>query len=162
MACTFRAIGTTASGRDKLRVPLVERCVFQDQQDIAVDPELQVAYRQQNTPRFRCAVVYLFEARRECLLLLVCGQLRQQQCMAHANLIGIESIDRCGYKVGQLQPRSNEDRCLYGALSILRYRPGCPPPALLRMSRMVCITPPSPLLHQASSLRLWTIPVRQE
>jgi len=39
----FRAVGTTTSGVNKLRVALVEWRIFQDQQDIAVDPELQVA-----------------------------------------------------------------------------------------------------------------------
>jgi len=76
MACPLGAIDTTASGWDKLRVPLVERRIFQDQQDIAVNPELQVADRQQNTCGFRSAAIYLFEASRECGFLLIGGQLR--------------------------------------------------------------------------------------
>jgi hypothetical protein len=92
MACPLGAIGTTASGRDKLRVPLVERRIFQDQQDIAVNPELQVADGQQDTGGFRSSVVDLFEASRERGFLLVGGQLRQQQRMAYADLIGIEAV----------------------------------------------------------------------
>ena len=38
------------------------------------------------------------------LLLLVGGQLRQKQCMANADFVGIEGIDRCGYKVNQFHP----------------------------------------------------------
>ena len=57
---------------------------------------------------FVLAVVYLFEASGERLFLLVGGQLRQQQRMAYADLIGIERFDGSGHKVGQLQPRSDE------------------------------------------------------
>jgi len=32
MSCPFRAVGTTASGGNKLRVPLVEWRIFQNQQ----------------------------------------------------------------------------------------------------------------------------------
>ena len=117
VACPLGAVGATASGGNKLRVPLVERRILQDEQDIGVNPELQVADGQQDTRWLRCSVVvYLFEAGFERVFLLVGGQLRQQQRMAYADLIGIERIDRCGYKVGQFQPRRHED----GSLAHLR------------------------------------------
>jgi hypothetical protein len=82
-----------------MRAAFVEWSIFQDQQDIAVDPELQVSERQEDTSGFRSAVVDLFEASRECGFLLVSGELRQQQRMADVDLIGIERLDRCGDKV---------------------------------------------------------------
>src|SRR6201996_3222866 len=109
MSCPLWAIGTTASGGNKLRVALVERRVFQNQQDIVVNPELQVTDGQQNTSGFRSAVVDLFETGLERGFLLVGGQLRQQQSMAYTDFIGIERLYRCGYKVAQFQPRSHED-----------------------------------------------------
>ena len=45
VSCPFRAVGTTASSGNKLRVAFVERRIFQDQQNIAVNPELQVSDR---------------------------------------------------------------------------------------------------------------------
>ena len=112
MACPLGAIGTTASRGNKLRVPLVERRIFQDKQDVAVNPELQVADGQQDTGGFRSSVVYLFEASGERGFLLVGGQLRQQQRMAYTDFIGIERFDRCRYKVGQFQPAKPRMRAI--------------------------------------------------
>ena len=80
VSCPLGAVGATASGGDKLRVALVERSIFEDEQDVLLNPELQVADGQQNALGLavaRCAPV-LFEASRERLFLLVGWQLRQQ------------------------------------------------------------------------------------
>ena len=77
VAGALGAVGATARRGDKLRVALVEGRIFQDEQNIRLNPELQVSHRQENP---RCAlapVVDFLEASRECLLLLVGGQLRQ-------------------------------------------------------------------------------------
>ena len=71
MACPLRAVGTTASSGNKLCVPLVERRILEDQQDVAINPELQVADGQQDTRWLGSIVVDLFEASRERLFLLV-------------------------------------------------------------------------------------------
>jgi len=65
------AVGATSRRGNKLRIPLVERSILEDEQDVRVNPELQVADGQQDTGRFLTAVVYLLEAGRESLFLLV-------------------------------------------------------------------------------------------
>jgi hypothetical protein len=112
----LRTVGATARCRDKLRIALVERRIFQNEQDVGVDPELQVADRQQNTRWFLTAAVNLFEASRERLFLQIGGGLCQEQSMAYADLIGIERLDCFGNKVGQLESRSDE----HGRLAHLR------------------------------------------
>ena len=49
MACVFGAVSATASGRNKLRIPLVEGCVFEDKKDVRRNPGLQIADGQENT-----------------------------------------------------------------------------------------------------------------
>ena len=106
------AVGATARRGNKLRIALVKGRVFQDKQHVRFNPELQVADGQENPRRFCPVVVYLFEASRKRLLLLVGGQLRQQERMAHADFVGVEGIDRCGHKVNQFQARSDERRAI--------------------------------------------------
>jgi hypothetical protein len=67
------AFGATAHCGDKLRVAFIKGCVFQDEQYICLNPELKIAYGQENPRRIRAAVVDFLEASRESLLLLVSG-----------------------------------------------------------------------------------------
>lgn len=99
MACALRAIGATASSRHKLRVPLIEGRILEDEEDIGRNPELEIADGQENSRWFVSVGVDLFEASFECLLLLVGWQLRQQQRMPYPDTIGVERLDRCGCKV---------------------------------------------------------------
>ena len=48
VAGALGAVGATARRGDKLRVALVEGRIFQDEQYICLNPELQVAHRQEN------------------------------------------------------------------------------------------------------------------
>jgi hypothetical protein len=87
VACTLGAIGATPRRRNKLRVPPVEGRILQNEQDVRINLELQIADRQQDMRRFRASVVYLFEASGERLFLLVGRQFCQQQGMAHLGAI---------------------------------------------------------------------------
>ena len=79
MTCAFGAVGATASGRNKLRVPLVEGCVLQQKKDVGGNPRLQIADGQENASGLVFAgSVHLLEASLERRLLLCCGQFRQQ------------------------------------------------------------------------------------
>ena len=49
MSRPLGAIDTTAGGGNKLRVPFVEGRILEDEQDVRLNPELQVANGQQNT-----------------------------------------------------------------------------------------------------------------
>jgi hypothetical protein len=77
VAGALGAVGATARRGNKLRVALVEGRVFQDEQYIRLNPELQIAHGQKNPRRFWLPVVDFLEASRKRLLLLVGGQLRQ-------------------------------------------------------------------------------------
>jgi hypothetical protein len=71
VTCPFRAIGTTASGRHKLRVWLVERRVFEDEQNVGGNPELTIADGQENPCWLTAVGVDLFKASLERLFLLL-------------------------------------------------------------------------------------------
>ena len=78
VAGALGAVGATARRGNKLRVALVEWRIFQDEQYIRLNPELQIAHGQKNARRCCSpAVVCFLEASRKRLLLLVGGQLRQ-------------------------------------------------------------------------------------
>jgi hypothetical protein len=77
VAGALGAVGATARRGNKLRVALIEGCVFQDEQYIRLNPELQVPHRQKNPRRILAAIVDFLEASRKGLLLLVSGQLCQ-------------------------------------------------------------------------------------
>jgi hypothetical protein len=77
VAGSFGAVGATTRRGDKLRVALVKGRIFQDEQYIRLNPELQVAHRQKYPRRILAAVVGFLEASRKSLFLLVSGQLRQ-------------------------------------------------------------------------------------
>jgi hypothetical protein len=88
------AVGTTASGGDKFRVPLVERRKFQDEKDVGLNPVLQAADREQNSFRLLpCPVLIRFNARAERLFLLLCGQLRDQAPRLQAVLVQEPDIE---------------------------------------------------------------------
>jgi hypothetical protein len=110
VACPLGTIGATASGGNKLRVPLIERRVFQHQQDIGINPEMKTADGEKNASWLAAVAVNLFEARRERGVLLLGGQLRQQERVAYADFIGIEGFDGSGNKIGQLQSSSDKGR----------------------------------------------------
>jgi hypothetical protein len=77
----LRAIDAATRNGDKMRVSLVEWSVFEEEQNVLLDPELQTPHRQENAfclPVARCAPVFT-EASRERLFLMVGWQLRQQE-----------------------------------------------------------------------------------
>jgi len=59
-----------------MRVPLVEGGIFQDEHDVALNPELEIANGQQNALGLTAAAPVLAEASGQCLLLPVDGQFR--------------------------------------------------------------------------------------
>ena len=77
MAGALGAVGATPRRWNKLRVALVEGRIFQDEQYIRLNPELQVAHGQKNSRWILAGVVGLLEASRKGLFLLVGGQFRQ-------------------------------------------------------------------------------------
>jgi hypothetical protein len=94
-----------------MSIAFVEGRVFEEEQDVLLDPELQVPHGKQHALGLavaRSAPVFT-EASRERLFLLVGWQLRQQERMTYANFVAIEGFDRSGYKVYQLQTRGNKD-----------------------------------------------------
>jgi hypothetical protein len=66
-----RELAHISDPRDwKMRVPFVERCLFQEQQNVMLDPLLQVPNREQDAFRFHSgSVPLLAEAIGECLFL---------------------------------------------------------------------------------------------
>ncbi len=105
MPCPFGTIRATARRWHKLRVPRIEGRELQDEQDVRLNPELEIADGKQDAFCLlpSCTPV-LFEASGKRLFLLVGLELRQQERMADANLLTVEGIDRDGYKLGQLKP----------------------------------------------------------
>lgn len=108
----------TASGRgNQLRVPLVERSLFQKQQHVRLNPEAQVADGQQDSRGLVAIVgVDLFEASRKSLYLHLRWQLRQQDRVTYADVVLIERGGNLIAQVGELQPRGDVD----GRLADLR------------------------------------------
>src|SRR5580658_2714451 len=108
MSCPLGAVHTTPRCRDKLRVPLVERSQFQDEEDVALNPELETADREKDAFCLLSAVApILFEAGSECLFLLVGLELCQQERVTNTDLLAVEGFDHNGSKLGQLQPASH-------------------------------------------------------
>jgi hypothetical protein len=102
MACAFGTIDTASSGWHKLAVLLVEGCVFENEKDVGINPELKIADGQEDALLFSAATLpVLPKASGERCLLLVGLELRQQEGMSDTNLLGVESIDHgCG-EVGE-------------------------------------------------------------
>jgi hypothetical protein len=87
------ALDATSGGGDKLRVAFVEQCLFQEQEDIMLYPLLQVSHREQYALGLRPgSVPLLAEAIGECLFLLCWLQFGEQQRVAYADFLGIESL----------------------------------------------------------------------
>jgi hypothetical protein len=108
MPCPLGAVHATPRFRDKLRIALVERSQFQDEEDVALNPELEIADREKDALCLLPAVApILFEASGERLFLLVGLELRQQERVTDADLLAVEGFDHNGNKLGQLQPVSH-------------------------------------------------------
>src|ERR1700679_1234387 len=72
MPCPLRAVGATARRWHKLRVPLVERGEFEDEQDVRLNPELEIADGEQDAFRLLPSrAPIFFEASGKRLFLLV-------------------------------------------------------------------------------------------
>jgi hypothetical protein len=114
MPCPLGAIDTASSEGHKMCVPFVEGTVFEEEQDVLLNPELQVPYWKQDTLGLAVArpTPVFAEASRERLFLLVGRQLRQQERMTDANFVSVEGFDRNRDEVNQLQPGGNEGRRL--------------------------------------------------
>ena len=94
MPCPFGAIHAASRCWHKLRVPLVEGSMFEDEEDVALNPELEIADGEKDAFRLLpCRPPILFEASGERLFLLVGLELRQQERMADADLLGVERFD---------------------------------------------------------------------
>jgi hypothetical protein len=78
VSCAFGAVHTTPSDGDEMRVLLVERSILEDEQDVLLNPRLQVADGEKNALGLavaRCTPI-LAEASLESFFLLVERQLR--------------------------------------------------------------------------------------
>jgi hypothetical protein len=103
--CALWAFDATPGNRYKLRVTLVERCIFQEHQHVRLNPETQIADRKENPGgSFRSVCVNLFEASCQPTRLHLRWQLRQQNRMADADVILIERSSGLIAQVGQFQP----------------------------------------------------------
>ena len=97
------AVHTAPRCRDKLRVPLIERSQFQDEEDVSLNPELEIADGEKDALGLLPAVApILFEASGECLFLLVGLEFRQQERVTDTDLLAVEGFDHDGSKLGQL------------------------------------------------------------
>jgi hypothetical protein len=107
-ASILSAWGNRHSSGDghKMRVAFVEGSIFEEEQDVLLNPELQAPDGKQNPLRLavaRCAPVFT-ETSGECLFLLVCWQFGQQESMTDTDFIAIESFDRWWNEVDQFEP----------------------------------------------------------
>ena len=121
----------TASGcRDKLRIFPIERRIFQDEQDVMLNPHLKLADWQQDALRFLiCAHPFFPEARVEGLFLLCGLESRQQQGMAYADLVFGKGFNHSRRKLGQFQSSERNRQAIY--------------PSLRRSARCCTSVPPS-------------------
>jgi hypothetical protein len=94
VSCPFRAIHATPRCGDKLRVSFIEGRKFEDEEDVALDPELETADRKQDTLcLLPTRAPIFFEASGESLFLLTGLELRQQERMTDADLLAGEGFD---------------------------------------------------------------------
>jgi hypothetical protein len=108
MPCPLRAIDTTPRCRDKLRIALVEGSQFQDEENVALNPELEIADREKDALGLLPAIApIVFETSGESLFLLVGLEFRQQERVTDTDLLAVEGFDHNGSKLGQLQPASH-------------------------------------------------------
>jgi hypothetical protein len=101
----LRAIDTASGDRHEMRVPSVERSIFEQEQHILLDPKLQAPDGKQDA--FGLAVTrpapVFAEASRERFILLVGWQLRQQEGMANTDFVAVEGFDNNRNEVHQLE-----------------------------------------------------------
>ena len=110
MPGAFGAVHAASGSGNQLRVPLVEGRIFQDEQDVLLNPELEIADREQDA---LCLLLprtpILSETSGESLFLLIRLEFCQQERMADADLLAVEGFDHHGRKLGQFQ--SSRDVC---------------------------------------------------
>jgi len=103
MACPLGAIHATPCLWHKLRVPLIERSEFENEQDIRLNPELEIADGEKDAScLLPCPAPILSEASGERLFLLVGLKFGQQERMADADLFTVEGFDHDGRTRGDL------------------------------------------------------------
>ena len=93
MPCPLGAVEATARRWHKLRIAFVERREFQYEKTVRLNPEMQTTNGEQDAfGLLSTRAPILFEAGGECLFLLDGLELRQQERMADADLLTVESI----------------------------------------------------------------------
>ncbi len=93
MSCPLGAIEATPRRWHKLRIALIERREFEDEEDVRLYPEMQTTHGEQDALCFLSArTPIFFEASGECLFLLGGLELRQQERVADADLFAVERI----------------------------------------------------------------------
>ncbi len=97
------ALKATARCGHKLRVALAERRVFQDEQDVLLNPVLKMAHREQDALCLVAIAPIFAKASGKGLLLFRGLQLRQEKRMADSDLVLQKSINRDGRKLSQSQ-----------------------------------------------------------
>jgi hypothetical protein len=115
VACPLGAVDATDNGGHKLRVPFVEWRILEKEQDVGINPELQIADGKEDTRRFVvvCGVVDLLEAGPQREGLLLRWKLRHQKSMADADVVLIydDRTDTCTKAPEALLP-TQRDICL--------------------------------------------------
>ena len=97
MSCAHRAVHAASGCWHKLRIPLIERSEFEDEQDVRLDPELEIADGEQEAFwLLPSRAPILFEASGKRLFLLVRLEFGQQECVADANLLAVERFHHDG------------------------------------------------------------------
>jgi hypothetical protein len=113
MSCPLGAIHATPRRWQKLRVALVERSEFEDEENVRLNPEMQTANGEQDAfGLLSTRAPILFEASRECLFLLGWLELRQQERMTDTDVLTVERIYDGLRQFGQAQPRGHIHRTL--------------------------------------------------
>jgi hypothetical protein len=113
VSCPLGAIEATARRWHKLRVTLVERREFQDKEDVRLYPEMEATDGEKDAFGLLPArAPILFEASGERLFLLCGLELRQQERMADANLLAVESVHDVLRQFGQAEALHHIHRTL--------------------------------------------------
>jgi hypothetical protein len=114
---TFGALDAASGGWDKLRVAFVEWRLFQEQENVMLNPLLQMPHWKQDALGLGSGPVPLLpKAIGECLFLLGWLQFGKQERVAYADFLGIERLDHWRGKFGQ----TDSLRAICRALSDLR------------------------------------------
>ena len=101
--CPLRALKATARCDHKLRVALAERRVFQDEQDVLLNPTLKLAHREQDALCLVAIAPVFAKAMGKGLLLFRGLQFRQEKRVANSDLVLQKCINRDGCKLSQSQ-----------------------------------------------------------